>query len=393
MRSAVVALVACLVSANVWAKEQGVYLIASEPYLNRLEGFPTLLYRVEDGELIKVRTVTTQQQGANFVDVIPGRGYVLVGSDRGLAHGSLLLDVIDMGSVSAQTSYEMEICQDCSIISSHMQEGADGQHYFVVGYNAGSSSYKGVNLKSGHLTSSLGPIDEANAYRTGTGSSFVDRLSESGGVLHDGDLFIFGEGEGPHRLELGLRLPGGKSRDPGSIAATLLVNNDDIRLTMVFRNGEWTGEVRGLGLYVFDKDAEEWSRLKAPRGVGSFRAFGHWLMREDIQWYEPGALDLDRLKLHHFPPFLSAAERFESRHLAPSGRLFFYNARTKATIVHDTGEPDAEALYVDEEDVAWYRVSDELRRAPIQEGKLGPEEVVAKAPELWAVHWLFFGTE
>ena len=117
-------------------------------------------------------------------------------------------------------------------------------------------------------------------------------------------------------------------------------------------------------------------------------------MREDIQSYEPGALDLERLKRHHFPPFLSAAERFSSsEETRQRVRLYIYNARTRELIVHETGEPDTEALYVDEDDAAWYRVSDELRRAPIREGRLGPEEVVAKAPELWAVHWLFFGSE
>ena len=43
----------------------------------------------------------------------------------------------------------------------------------------------------------------------------------------------------------------------------------------------------------------------------------------------------------------------------------------------NTGEPNSDVLYVDEDDVAWYRVSDELRQAPIQDGRLGPPEDVA----------------
>ena len=110
--------------------------------------------------------------------------------------------------------------------------------------------------------------------------------------------------------------------------------------------------------------------------------------------YAPGSLNLARLELQQFPPFLSAAVNLSQvREIAPTGRLLLCDARAKALIIHDTGEPNSEVLYVDEDDVAWYRVSDELRRAPIEDGKLGPEEVVAKAPELLAVHWLFFGRE
>ena len=50
-------------------------------------------------------------------------------------------------------------------------------------------------------------------------------------------------------------------------------------------------------------------------------------------------------------------------------------------------------LHVDGADVAWYRVRDELRKAKIENGKLGAETVVVKGPEMWAVHWLFFGKE
>ena len=153
-----------------------------------------------------------------------------------------------MSSVSTVKGYDIDLCEDCSFISSHMQDGSDGQVYFFVGYTDGTSSYTGVNLTSGRITRDFDPIDEANAYRTGTGSSFVDRLWGSNGVLHDGDLLIFGQRQEPYRLELGLRLPGGFDWELGSIAATLLVNNDDMRLATVSRNGEWQGEVSGPGI-------------------------------------------------------------------------------------------------------------------------------------------------
>lgn len=393
MRIATIVLLACLACPNAWAKEQDIFLIASEPFADSEFGFPTLLYRVDEGNLAKVRTVTTQRQDTDFVDVYPDLGYALIGSDRSTGGGSILLDVIDMNAVSMQKSYDVDLCDDCSLISSHMQYVHGTQVYFLVGYkNKGSGFYRGLDLATGQRSIKFDRIDEANAYRIGTGSSFVDRLRRFVGIVDGSELLMFG-GESPRRRELGWRLPEEYGWESGSVFTDVLVNNDDVRLISVYRDSDWKGEVRGLGLHVYDKAAAEWFHLDVPMGMGSFRAFGYWLVREDIQPYKPGVLDLKHYRWHQFPPFLSVAERFESRRYAPSGRLYFYNGRTRDAIVHDTGEPDTEILFVDDEDMAWYRVSDELRRAPILEGRLGPSEVVVAAPELWAVHWLFFGKE
>jgi len=387
------ALLACLPFATAGSKELSIFLIASEPYDDSSFGFPTILYKVEMGGLVKVRTVTTQRQNTTFVDVYPERGYALVGSERGRRSGSQLLDVIDMHSVSAQKSYDVDICDDCAYISSHMQNRHDRQVYFYLGYNEGRK-YTGVDLRTGRILSGFDWTDVAGAYRTGTGSPFVDRLKHFSGVVHDGDRLIYGEGRGPSRHRLGWKEPQEYGWDSGSTITDLLVNNDYLRLISVYRHSNWQGELRGLGLHVFDKTASEWSKLDIFGEYGSFRAFGHWLVSEEIQEYEPELLDLKRLERQCFQPFLSAAVNLSLvREIAPAGRLRFYNARTRDLIVHDTGEPNSEVLYVDEGDMAWYRVSDELRRAPIEEGRLGKPELVAKAPQLWAVHWMFFGKE
>ena len=393
--AAIFALAACLASAADCAEERNVYLIASEPTADFLGGFPTLLYRVEGGGLVKVRTVTTQRQDTRFVDVYPELGYALVGSGISRESGSHLLDVIDMNSVSTQKSYEIDVCDGCSYISSRMQDRHGALAYVFRGYTEGRSylgEFKGVDLKSGRIMSGFEWIDQVNAFRNGSGSSFVDHPYAFGAIMHGNEVLEYGR-ESVRRHELDWARPEVKGWEPGSTFTRFLVNNDDIRLVRVSLHEEWRGDVPGLGSYVFDKAAGEWSRLDVPGGYGPFRAFGHWLAMEDLQDFTPGSLDLERLKAHWFSPFLSAAERFEMRGYGPSGRLSFYNVRTKDLIVHETGEPNSEVLYVDEGDVAWYRVSDELRRARILGDRLGPPEVIAKGPELWAVHWLFFGRE
>ena len=74
MRIALFTLLAGLTFHAVGSEEPGVYLIASEPHINHVESFPTVLYRVEDGGLVKVRTVTTQLQDVKFGGCLSRQG-------------------------------------------------------------------------------------------------------------------------------------------------------------------------------------------------------------------------------------------------------------------------------------------------------------------------------
>ena len=195
-------------------------------------------------------------------------------------------------------------------------------------------------------------------------------------------------------------------------SARLVVNNDHMRVIVRVPFNRPGTQAAATMFYVFDKATAEWATLElpgsgVPKGAqthyietldtsGTYfpmRAFRKWLAAEEIYRYEQGALDMDRLAKHQFGPFSSVAERIDKYEAAPTGRFRLYNVRTKDMIVHDTREPDSEVLYVDEDDFAWFRVSDELRRARIEDGKLGRPEVVVKTPEMLAVHWLFFGRE
>ena len=99
------------------------------------------------------------------------------------------------------------------------------------------------------------------------------------------------------------------------------------------------------------------------------------------------------LESYRTEPFLSAAGRFRAREVTPTGRLLFYDTRSGTSTRRDTGQPDSEVLLVDEDNVAYFRVSDELRRGHLVDGGLANEEVVARAPELWGVHWLVKGID
>lgn len=166
---------------------------------------------------------------------------------------------------------------------------------------------------------------------------------------------------------------------------TQAANNEHIRV--LFRSGDNPEHL------VFEKRTRRWSRIPlAEFPGGRSRARRHWLVQEVTHpGFDEDALDVDLLDTYRSEPFLSASERFRYGEVTPTGRLLFYDTRSGTATEHDAHEPDSEVLLIDEEDVAYFRVSDELRRGRLVDGRLANEEVVARAPELWGVHWLVMG--
>ena len=425
-------LLQALLAVACFADEEQVYVIASEPYPNTdFSPSPAILYRVEGGRLEKVRTITTVKQDTLFVDPYPDHGYVFVGS-VGARPGAFLLDVLDLGSVGVELTLDLDGCWGCN--ASNRRSGCmgcryatshllnrDGRLIYMIRPGTRNSEQLdcacqdlGVDVRTGEAITGLGTGDLQYAYQYGAPGGLVDG-GEFGADIYGGGTRARARGTADvNGHDLGWELPLGVKLEAGrwGDSARLMIDNDNMRVLGPITVGEPDRHAAERLFYVFDKESGEWSRLKLlGSGVpmpalrhyvssldmsGTYfpmRAFRDWLATEEIYGYEPGALEMERLAEQRFGPFRSAAERFVLRQTAPSGRFRLHNAQTRLLIVHDTGEPNSEVLYVDEDDVAWYRVSDELRRAPIQDGRLGPPEVIVKSPELWAVHWLFLGRE
>lgn len=141
-----------------------------------------------------------------------------------------------------------------------------------------------------------------------------------------------------------------------------------------------------------DKQTNRWNPITIFGRSFSLQAFGTWIVFTERHHDLPDSLKWELLETQRSEGFLSAAERFRLHRYPPTGRLHYYNVRSGRLHVYDTGEPNSEALYVDDQDRAYLRVSDELWRIRINEDGSGGVTVLAKQPELWAVHWLVMGS-
>ena len=367
------------------AAERQLYALSGQPLSDYIATFPVVLYRVEEGGLTKMRTVITRKQDAIVVKAYPDYGFVLVVSD-GATRGSFLVDVLDVNAMSHERSVDFDVCDGCFYMDSHLLK-KDGRLIFYIGARGDDITRNlGLDLASGEFRDDIDRGDDGYAHTTGAPPGFVDGYEHIGGIYvrdHAPDQpYLMRK---PDTFDLDWRLPAWFSMTEGG-RLTQQVNNEHIRVLL-----PWGDDARER--LVFDKRTRRWSGVPfAEFPKGRTRAFRHWLVEEDVhRGFDEDMLDVDLLDSYRSEPFLSAAERLRAREVTPTGRLLFYDTRSGTSIRHDTGQPDSEVLLVDEDNVAYFRVSDELRRGHLVGGRLANEEVVARAPELWGVHWFVTG--
>ena len=372
-------------AGTVNAAERQLYAISGQPLSDFIATFPVVLYRVEEGGLTKMRTVITRKQDAIVVKAYPDYGFVLVVS-HGATIGSFLVDVLDVDAMSHERSVDFDVCDGCSYIVSHLLKKDGRLIFYIRAADDDITRNLGLDLESGEFLDDIGRGDDGYVHTMGAPPGFVDGYEHIGGIYvrdHAPDQpYLMRK---PNTFDLDWRLPAWFSMTEGGWLMQT-VNNEHIRVLL-----PWVDDVRER--LVFDKRTRRWSGVPfAEFPKGRPRAFRHWLVQEVAhRGFDEDMLDVDLLDSYRSEPFLSASERLRGRERTPTGRLLFYDTRSGTSTRYDTHEPDSEVLLVDENDMAYFRVSDELRRGHLVDGGLANEEVVARAPELWGVHWLVTG--
>ena len=384
-----------------------IYLIAAEPPHTSenvlVEGArPAVLYRLEGDALRKTRTIVTRRQSAKAVHVFHEHGFGVVVS-RGADYRSFLVDVQDFADMSRQRSVDMDLaCEDgfCALLASGLLR-LGGRLVYAVKGEVGT--YGGLYLDTWEPAEGIDrwPFRK-DAYRYGQGGYRVPgvrgSLKELDGILgylHDGGTKVF---------PVGWSLPPNTPRDAwftpdapeGSRSAVGWYLETD--LVRAVRGRTWGPDspvdksTKDRTWMALDKQTNRWSPVTLFGRLFGLQAFRRWIVFTEKHYDLPDDFDWELLEAQRSPGFLSAAERFRKFGRPPTGRFMFYDLRSETVHALETGEPNSEALYVDGRDRAYLRVSDELWRVPLEEDGPGPVTVLAKQPELWAVHWLVMGS-
>ena len=395
---------ACVLVAGRMHGGDGLYAIAGVPLSSMGENSPIVLYRVADGGLEKVRTIATRRQNPHVVKSYPRKGFVFVVSE-GAFDGSFQVDILELGDISRERSvdFDYESCTGCNFLEAGLLEQGGRLVFYILamgdedGMRVGH--YLGLDVERGDFVHDIGRADMCHLHHAGGQSGGVDGSDQLGGIyVRERTLdqpYLMSHSE---TFDLPWRLPDWFSMpEPGRLLQ--VANNDHAR---VLRTTSQTGDT--LQWLVFDKSAGAWTSVPVStfRAGGDVRLLGRWLVREDVkkgvdraEWRDapgadPGPVPFWSAKIRRGEdPFWSAKVRADVRRRTPTGWLHFYNTRTGRLSVHNAGNLDSETLLVDNNNVANFRVGDELRRGRLTDEGLADEEVVARAPELLAVHWLF----
>lgn len=395
--------VLCALAAPRIHGGEALYAIAGAPISEMGMDFPVVLYRIGDGDFTKVRTVATRRQNAIVIKSYPGEGLVFIVSN-GATAGWFLVDILDLTEMSRERSVDFDLCRGCGYDKARLLD-RNGRLIFYI--QAGHyeretdtlvTQFLGLDIESAEFVYDIARSDDAYLIHSGMQSGGVD-----GSDFVRGILVREGSPDQPYvardreTFDLDWRLPEWYS-EGGQLDQ--LANNRHARVLLS------TAGADGEQL-VLNKRSGRWSSVPlSTLPVGGTRLLRNWLVREDYragydpvvwQGYHLGDLDPKPFwsaeDLPERLPFWSAEGRASLRGKTQTGRLQFYDVQTGALAEHDTGHPDSEILLIDENDQAYFRVGDELRRAKIEDGGLADEELVAKAPELLGVHWLFRGVD
>ena len=299
--------------------------------------YPSVLYRVRDGSLLQVRTITTASQGSLFTRVFHDKGYVLVGS-KAARPGSILLDVLDMRSLARERSYDLDACSVCVYYSAHLLNRTEGLVFLVhtiasfanpslswsyggvsslskernSGFflrfrppravlNDAESSFLGVDLAREQVVTNLDFGALRDAYSYGASGGLVDGEDYVYPVL-DGN----GEALAYHANEfhpLGWQLPeplrpsaqdGESSQDSRGeenpeqlfppFVTVQIAHNDHLR---VVADAGWdTGSTSARAFHVFDKASQTWARIALRGDLFQMRTYGPWLAHEEHYYRE-----------------------------------------------------------------------------------------------------------
>lgn len=175
----------------------------------------------------------------------------------------------------------------------------------------------------------------------------------------------------------------------------IIINNKNQFVLYLSSTQYTTNLIGSTTLIVYDYNKQKWYKQQIKGNYPSINSFGNWLagvvydytgQSYDTNKDSPGK-DV-RAKLNSKNPF-NADERLAYFHIYSSGTIYLFNTYTQKYIEWNTEQGDSEILLV-EDDKVYYRINDEIYKAPILKGeRLGKQELLIKDPQALNIHWAF----
>jgi len=183
----------------------------------------------------------------------------------------------------------------------------------------------------------------------------------------------------------------------------IIVNTKNIFAFSLYNSPTDAKNIGYSDLAILDKSSNSWYKQKIKGNCdGMIRSFGEWIagtvfsnnnifdekdrLKEKIVRLSPGK---EKRRKKMTKTGMPADYRFEYFGVYSPGILYILNVHTKHYIEWSTGQGDSEILLI-ENDLVYYRVNDEIYRAPILNGqRLGKTRLLIKNEIVPDIHWAF----
>ena len=367
-----------------------LHFIAGTPTTDGLQRYPTILFRsLNSNHLERVRAITTQTQGADFIVPYYDQAVVIIGNKS--QKGFYQYDIIDMSTPNVEKSIEIKLCDNCNFGRSYILD-KNGKDYLLVQAIQRSKigkvviQFLGYDLHSGKSLD----MDETDiAYAQSFGAS-------SGQFNHDhiewlrsmnGRPMFYGTKENilPWQFPTQLRLN-------NKALVEQSVNNNKMRVItphVLITKTKQKGQT--LVHFAQDKSDKQWHKIELPNTTW-VRGFGYWLATEQqtlgFTKHEALIKQHNSNDYHANANFKHYLERFLQWNIDKTGLLHIINPIQNIHIQLDTKASDSEVLLIENGEVI-YRVEDKIYSAKIDGKQLTAPTLLVQSDEVPAIHWAF----
>ncbi len=400
----------CLTVENLgFAQDHNLNLIVAHPFYDA-EPFPSFLFRlnVATKSLDTIHQLSTNKEALREVRYYPEYKKIVIVKDGWFKTKNThkVVQFLDMETPNKLDSVLLDSLKN-QYLYSWMFDLKDKGVFFCIQLSNPSPKENDLLLGIEINKFEIGKLIPENFTNTKiTGNSGACLLTFDGLVVNtnseNGELRIPKTIDAIQRPIFPIHLPE-EFQPSKKERRSIVINNNDAFVFSLSNSQVSDKDLGYVNLAILDKSSNTWFRQRIKGNYdGALRSFGRWIVGtvysnlnifnengqlvETLRKESPGK---SQRRKKMFKTGMPADYRFDYFGVYSPGILYILNVKTRDYLEWDTKQGDSEILLVENNEV-YYRVSDEIYKAPILNGKkLGKAKLLIKSEMVPDIHWAF----
>ncbi len=393
-----------------------LYFVSGHPFTNIETQFPSTILKYEKDSLKKVSTITNNKMLLSYIRVYPELNLLTaLTEDYKTKEDQKTLHIVHLDQPDTVYHLKVFLPSNRSCTKSSLVQTKQGVFECFVCYDKNVTHIPVSERKTEVYGYDVNRLERREL--SAEDLRFSVASGSAGGAIEGDDYFLLYTNSSDGRIKIPvtadttlrplfpLSLPDSfKLKRKKRVA--VLCNNETFTAMLVNHTEPNSENIGYSELIVYSKNGSSFFRRRIKGNDAEFRSLNKWIagdvidMNSKIVYNEKGQIK-DNVKFSRISPgknerrgkgtSTGAPFDFRSEFLDRyyPGILYLINTETKNYIEWSTGQGDSEILLI-ENDLVYYRVNDEIYRAPILNGqKLGKTQLLIKNEIVPDIHWAF----